>query len=311
MTETDLQSPPLDAMAGFFQILSLAFSGKNEGLSLSRLSSIVGHEVSDDDLATEHFSLFGRDHFLWHSYYLSDDRMIGGDIAERYLLCYQKHEIEPNCSEDPDHLAHIFAALGIACETKNAMAIREITHHMIEFWPFIKRGVTEHANSENSVFLPLVLWIEELLKLTEEIISGAPRFERNLTQESAKDLKLDNEKTSLKDISIWFATPANCGINLTPSTLQLFSQVHNIPKGFGSRWQIIENLFTSLSSYKKLPEFMDFLDKEVEQTEQFFDNCTVKGCGASKIWQDKWLNSRHAISQLRKQTESGANDFHE
>ncbi len=307
MTNSKKITPPIEAMANFYLLLSRVFTGNINCSILKSLNSIVESECTKRDVASEHFALFGRDVFLWHSFYTSKDRLIGGATQDLYSLCYEKHNLTPKCGENTDHIAHIFAALGEACQTKNAQAIKEITHLLVEFWPFILQGIVNLADEEKSIFLPLAYWTDEMLCLTSEILADFPQLERNTQAEIASDLALDDSKTGLKEIATWLATPAACGINLSPATLQHFAQKFDIPGGFGNRTQITENLLTSLSSYGKLDEFLNFICKQAEQTQSKFEECSKKGSGYADGWQKSWEDLDHAIETMKKQIKGGDN----
>lgn len=298
-SELTSQPPPFEAMAEFYALLSRAFAGNIIAKDLPIITEVTEMPISVEDFGIEHFSTFGRELFLWHSFYTSQERMIGGPTTELYALCYKNHAIDFHSTEQADHIATIFECIGAACSKKDAMAISELSRLTIQFWPFILNDLQKYCTQ--SIFLPMALWADELLKLCLELTASTPP---NITnhQLDSKELGLNDKETGLADIAKWFATPANCGINLTPRAIKAFSSQENIPHGFGSRWQIIENLLTGLSDYGRLGEFWNHIEAIVQSTQFSFETYSQTHFQPQNTWHHRWQANLANLKTLREQT---------
>lgn len=82
---------------------------------------------------------------------------------------------------------------------------------------------------------------------------------------------LQSEKTALRHIARYLCTPAHSGIYLSRDTIASLARHLQLPRGFGSRQQLMENLFQASVQYDQLPDLLASLRTVCEKWQSQYE----------------------------------------
>lgn len=143
-----------------------------------------------------------------------------------------------------------------AMERTRELSRRLLDEHALAWVPVWAAAV---RRLERAFPTALAEAVEELLLMHRGGLAGAPR---PVELPDAPAL-LDDESTGLREIGEWLSTPALCGAFLTREDIKRLGRGVDVPRGFGSRAQILINLLRSAASYDAFRELLGGLDVEL------------------------------------------------
>lgn len=205
-------------------------------------------EACDDEALAEHHRVLSVEVLPYASAFIEADRCLGGEVSQRLG---DRLAIEG----DPDALWTQLRWLALLCGAEaDALQDRvEVVGAQAflgeELLPWL--GALHHALPEGLYKAGAALLIE----LAEGHHSG--RVEDRL--QPAEDL-VANPKTGLGQIADYLATPARCGAWLAPWRLR---RVSDLPRGFGSRARLLENLLQGAARHGQVPQVLAALQAEL------------------------------------------------
>lgn len=225
-----------------------------------------------DQLAAEHYRLFGMDVFPFEAMFLGNDNQLGTEVTEAVSRFYGEVGWQPRFTSDsPDHIANELALMSFLCwaesdahednRTDEAQRMRYwqrrfLNEHLLRWLPALAQTVRAHEHTTYTALTDAVLdtVLDHRALLENEFITAASAFEL-----SAPTLDLENEKTSLKDISRFLLTTSHSGLYISRADVARLGLRYRVPRGFGSRQQMLENLLHSSVRYEVLPTLLDDL----------------------------------------------------
>lgn len=233
-----------------------------EQLSLLSIDGLDTKDLTNDDIASEHYATFGMTVFPFGHFYTSEGRNFAGENDHFLIQMYHKNNFDYESISFGMGATHLGTMLHFVQFTKDknlAHLERDFIANYLLSWI---RPFTIAVNEIDSIFSTIVYEIEYDLLNEWQGLNGAEHVDEIRFQlpkfDIHKDL-LENEKTSLKDIGDYLITPANVGFFLSKPTLISFAQKLNIPIGFGDRSLIIGDIMREASNYEVLNEFSNML----------------------------------------------------
>ena len=245
---------------------------------LERSLSLTG--IDSDRAASDHFHLFGLNVFPYQGMFLDTGGSLGEQQSGRVLACYQQagFDLAPDtpagripAGESPDHIGLELAFLSFLSgaeadalqdgENLHVLRIQTLQRdfldqHVLPWLPVLVQAISQQG-------LP---FYTELAQLSLELVSEhhTALGEGIVVRQAAFALPhlpslLENEKTGLKDIAAYLLTPAYSGFYLGRDDIARLGRRRQLPRGFGGRLQMLENLLRSAVDYDHLPQLIDDL----------------------------------------------------
>jgi TorA maturation chaperone TorD len=226
--------------------------------------------VEFDRLAADHYTLFGLNVFPHESIFLDGEGDLGGAVSSSVLAFYQQAGYDVLLAgENPDHiglelrlLAHLAAAESEAWEDGLPTVVQRLSdlqrrfldEHLLRWLPGLVQAIRQQDEGFFSALadLSLELASEHIGSQEREPASAHPDFELP----RFPDL-LVHEKTSLKDFAHFLLTPACSGFYLSREDISRLASSLKIPRGFGSREQMLANLLRAAADYESLPPLVE------------------------------------------------------
>ena len=286
------------ARSRFYHLLStLALYGlTEETLPLVRaVDELVEHlpaEFDASNAAAQHQSLFGINVYPFESIFLDASGMLGGDVTDQVMVDFAQVGFRPSASAAAaDHLGEELGVLAFLCGAEadahedGAGAIeRQLQRHLRTFmeahllrwlWP-CALAVQHEADPFYAAVVELT--VEFASSHYAELVKATPT-QIDFSLPDPPDILAD-DKTGLKDICDYLATPIHSGFFLSRTTLVRLGRTQKLPSGFGNRRQTLENLFNSAAQYDGVDTLLGQLDAL---------------CAADEAMLQKWVDAEVAV----------------
>jgi putative dimethyl sulfoxide reductase chaperone len=242
-------------------------------------------EITFEKAASDHFHLFHFNIFPYQSMFLDPEGNLGGKQSEQVLAYYRQagFELSPQspaaslaAGESPDHIGLELAFMSY------------LSHIEAAAMPDDEQHLSDVRSRQRGFFdLHLLLWLPVLVQAIS--LQGSPFYKTlaELTQElafehyasliggtpvrqKAFDLPhppavLEDEKNGLGDIAAYLLIPAYSGLYLSREDIARLGRRRSLPRGFGSRQQMLTNLLRSSVEYDQLPALMGDLQALLDE----------------------------------------------
>lgn len=258
--------------------------------------------LSNDDIASEHYSTFGMTVFPFGHYYISEGRNFAGDHDDDVIALYDQEEFHYNDLSyglGPTHLGTQLKFLQYCINSEKEHLARAFMGNQILSW--IHSLNISLSETSGSLFPHLVNYIESTVLKYWHDLNGQDHLDEIHFYLRDFDFKadlLDNEKTSLKDIGEALMTPAYVGVFMSKPTLLNFASKIEIPSGFGTRIMMIETIFKEAVNYEKMPQLLSMFEAYFNHWESAYSDYAVKP--VAKLWIEHIQQGKNIVEHLRK-----------
>jgi len=203
-----------------------------------------------DDWAAEHYRFFGREILPWASAFLTPDVHLGGPVSQAVAQRYARSGFQPQEGHEPDHIGIQLMHMAWLCEGGEPETAEAFAADHLRSWMLPLSCAGHDAGG----------FFAEVLQLALELISS---FEERPAASPDIDIPdvLDDDRSGLKQISRWLATPAWAGVLWTHRTLDEVSRACGVAHGFGTRRDVLESTLFAASDAKKLPELTERMQR--------------------------------------------------
>lgn len=239
--------------------------------NLDPADSPNGARPSLDELAAAHYELFGLQVFAHAGVFLDADALAGGDRVANMIEGYRRFGFVSNASEGPDHFACQLAFLA------------HLTRLEVAFRADGDRDSAQRVIAEQRHFLDthLLPWAVPLLaacravdaplftKVTDMAVrvaadhrcqlGGVPQMAGPAVGPDASEM-LSHAKTSVRDIAEFLLSPSRSGFWMTRADIQDLGRGSDVPRGFGSRAQLLSNLLRNAAEYDLVDSLLGAMD---------------------------------------------------
>lgn len=239
--------------------------------SLPGLAEHLPDPYDEDESAAEHFRLLGREIPPHESLFLDADGLLGGPVAERVLADYRRCGFRPDpnasgadaISEELGLLAFLSGAEADAWEDGKAGVAQRMADLQGEFlaehllaWlhPFALAVQAE----ESPFYAALAGLLVEMVAEQATAIHPAGRGQPPVALPEAPDL-LNDEAAGLREIAAYLTAPPLSGIYLSRGAIGRVGRAHRLPRGFGTKAQMLETLLRGAAQYEQLPSVAESL----------------------------------------------------
>jgi hypothetical protein len=209
-----------------------------------------------NDWAAEHYRFFGREILPWASAFLSPEVHLGGSIAHTVAQCYERTGFHAPGGHEPDHIGIQLMHMAWLCERERTEDAEAFAADHVRSWLLPLSCAGHDAGG----------FFSEVLELALHLTSS---FNDRSSAPMASDIPdvLDDERTGLKQISRWLATPAWAGLLWTHRTLDEISRVCAVAHGFGTRRDVLESTLFAASDAGRLPALTHAMQSVLSRAE--------------------------------------------
>lgn len=274
-----------------------------------------------DLVAADHHHAFGWAVLGYEGVYLDREGTLGGPSAERIRAAYAARGFVPDpAGEEPEHLVTELRALAFLCGAEadahqdglaqvaarmRGLARQLLDEHLLRWLPLWAGAV---RRLELAFPTALADQLEDLVLPHRESL-GAPWPEAFSLPSASLDL--DDAETGLGEIAATLATPASSGLCLSREDLTRLGRGARVPRGFGDRGLILEQLLRTAARYEALPAVIDGLDAFAARWE---DELCPTGRYRDRTWlaplllpwRDRVAGTRRLLARLRAAAVAGA-----
>lgn len=250
----------------------------------------------------------GDEALAWHQQLLSDEVMpvasaflsaegcLGGDIT--MALHDTMREGGFPVSGEPDHIGTQLRYLAWLSGAE-ADAWRDHSPRAVELQKRARTFVVEHVMTWLGALVVAIQSVDRglyaaAIALVYDLcadLAGASEVSPVLAEREAV---VDAPESGLRQIADWLARPARCGLLLAPTVLTRIARGLELPRGFGNRGRLVENLLHAAVHHERLPELMTALDAELLAAER---RHRVLVGGAA--WADRLQDTREQLVTVR------------
>lgn len=233
------------------------------------LAEVLQEGASLEALGAAHHRVFSLEAPPVESFWLSPDRLLGGERSAAVAAAYRLGGFAPRVADvTPDHLGVQLAYLGWLAGAR-AHAVQDgrddedariavlerdfLDQHLLRWLPALVVAV-----AEVEPFFARVL--ELALSLATGLRSGLDGVVPAWSLPEVPDL--DTPETSVRDIARVLCTPAHAGGLMTRAALARLGRADSLPAGFGDREQTLANLVRSAARFEALEGLWGRLDAE-------------------------------------------------
>ena len=278
--------------------------------------------VDLDEMAANHYQLFGFNVFPFEAIFLDDSRLLGGATTDAVSQSYATAGFHYETGDtNPDHIGQEFAFLSYLCQiesqqlktgqltaaqSSSQQQLHFLQHHLLRWWlPFIWA-----VEQQESPFFPAVASLAHLvlsdhyLALTLAHGSDVPAWSLPPTPDVQSDMQ-----TGLKELSAYFTTPAYAGLFLSRDDIGRLARELNLPRGFGERQLLLNNLMHTAVQYDQFSTFLDGLTHVVHCWQKRLQQILASQpllTPFAKPWQGCTNQTLLLLSHLHQETEKQA-----
>lgn len=285
-------------------------------IHVPELAAAVPDLYNADEAAAAHYQLFQRSLHPFESFFLTPTGLLGGAVTDRVTAVYQQsHFTPPDTTTNPDHIGIELAFMAHLCQIEaERLEIRAqrpapipnlqsliatqqsfLQHHLLPWLPPLVLAVQRQAHPFYTALADLVLAFVAHDAQTRQC-DTAPD-----TSLPAPPALLENEKTGLKEIARVLTTPCYTGMVIGRTEIAHLGQMRRLPRGFGSRTQLMSNLLHTAVSYDTFPTLLQDILTLLENSTAVYTQMAAAYphlSPAIRPWQTQCQNSHQTVQQL-------------
>jgi TorA maturation chaperone TorD len=295
--------------------------------AIPELAPALSQPFDSDEAAADHYHLFGFNVFPYQSIFLGVDGSLGGDSTEAVARCYQEAGFVGVVagaleSESADHIGHelgllafLSAAEADAWAAENPavaeqMASRQCTflyQHLLRWLPSLVLAVRQQAHPFYAALADLTVDLVHSHCSDYKATHHAGSRDEGAGQVLAPPDLLGDENSSLQDIAQYLLTPPYSGIYLSRDDIGRLARRQDLPRGFGSRKQMLVNTLRSAATYDGLGLLLGTLHELAEGWGRSYDEMAIGP--QSNPFADAWRARAGRTAMILAEMAAQAEDF--
>lgn len=282
--------------------------------SLPALAERLPAEVELDELAAEHYALLGRELPPFAGVFLESSGLVGGGKAADVLRA--AHEVlglrafeEPS----PDHLGQALRLMAVLVDAEldavehgdgaDAATLRRWQRTVLDeaLLPWMPPLLVGLGGREPTLWTRVVEMAAGVLAQHRAEDSALPRAIGPVVDTALKDAGLlDEPRTGLRAVAELLTTPARCGLYLGRHDLEAVARRCELPRGFGTRKDMLERLLRAAAEYGALPRLIDELGHLLAARDDAYAGLALEpGLGAVvPPWRRRLAVTRGVLTRL-------------
>jgi len=284
--------------------------------AIPQLAGTLPKAIDEDEAAADHQHLFGFNIFPHESIFLDPAGLLGGPVGEAVLHSYRRAGYDARTSsENADHIGHELSCLAFLCgaeadawqDDQPAVAERMATlqekfldRHLLRWLPVLVLAIGRQNQPFYSALVDLVLDLAISHRANPDQV-GADAF----SLPEPPDLLAD-EQAGLKDIVSFLLTPTYSGIYLARDDIGRLARRQTLPRGFGGRQQMLQNLLRSAANYDTLELVLQDMSELIKGWETAYATMANDAVihPFSKVWQARATGTLAMVTAMHTRLQS-------
>ena len=214
-----------------------------------------------DELAAAQHALLSFDVPPYAGFFLDPDGLVGGADATALVEAYRSRGFYASRQDaSADHLGVTLGALAFLTRRGDREGVRMLLDdHVLRWFPAFVAAATRNASG---------FWLQVVELLSALVWDHRDR----LGPSSAEPLALPeatpliaDARTGLRDIARHLCTPLASGTCITRRDIRELGRSLDVPQGFGSRTNMLENVLRAAGEYDRFPEAVARLHELLER----------------------------------------------
>ncbi|MCA9981057.1 MAG: molecular chaperone TorD family protein [Anaerolineales bacterium] len=222
-------------------------------------------------LQASHYTLFSLNLLPYETLFLTDERELGHETTQSVARLYLETGYRGDWGGSADHVGHELAFVAFLCGAE------------ADAWQDGQLGIAEQVRQKLADFLQahLLRWVVPLALAIHQqgdaFFTAVSTFLLDFLADHTAVLPLDpssplplptppdllaDPQTRLKDIARYMLVPAYTGMVLTKESLHRFGRALDLPRGFGTRRQMLVTLLEGAGQYDQWLALMALLAQE-------------------------------------------------
>lgn len=270
-----------------------------------------------NEAAAIHHTLFRFNIFPYQSIFRDASGLLGGTESERVQLAYRESGF---ATAEPDQIAselHFLAflcaaeaearqdglmAVAAQCQTQQATFLG---NHLLTWLPPFVIALEQAGHPFYAALATLTLDFVADHAANLDLAGWQSQIARNLTGLSLPETPtlLANDKTGLKDIARYLITPPQSGLYLGRDAIGDLARAHDLPRGFGSRQQVLSNLLYTAVQYDSLNEVLGSLQTILDNWQSSYTKIEGQHPHLSPCltpWQEQLAKTADFLRQVQR-----------
>ncbi len=227
-------------------------------------------DLDVEQLQADHYSLFGLNLLPYETLFLTNERELGHETTQSVARLFLAAGYGGDWSSGADHVGQELAFVAFLCGAE------------ADAWADGQAHIAQQIQQKQADFLqehllrwvvPLVIGIERagdafftavshfLLDFIADHTAVLPLSPTPSPLPAPPDLLAD-PNTRLKDIARYLLVPAYTGLVLTKESLKQHGRVLDLPRGFGTRRQMLVTLLEGAGRYEQWGTLVALLEEE-------------------------------------------------
>ncbi len=288
---------------------------------IPELAAVLPDKFDADENAATHHHLFHLNLFPYESIFLATDGLLGGPVTNQVQQQYTQSGFAVDAGAiSADHIGYELAFLAFLCgaeadawedglaktpalsAAKVAVSIQQhqhtfLQHHLLRWLPPFVLAVQAQDNAFYSTLAELVQAF-----VADHAANADMPANRNVLPDPP--FLLGSNKTGLKNIADYLTTPAYSGFFLSRDHISRIAREHQLPRGFGSRTQMLANLMKTAVQYDLFPSLINTLQNTAtafaEQYRQMVQSHPLQETQTTP-WQDRCLTTVQLLEQIKSE----------
>lgn len=265
-----------------------------------------------DQLQATHYSLFGLNLFPHETLFLTAERELGHATTQRVAQTYHDAGFRGDWSDGADHVGHELAFMAFLCGAEadawrdgQNMIAAQIQQRQADFlqghllrWVVPLAIAIEQNEPEGRFFTAVAGFMCDFVADHTAVDTPPPDLlpPPNL---------LDDPDTRLKDIARYLLVPAYTGLVLTKASLNKIGRALDLPRGFGTRQQMLVTLLEGAGRYEQWLALIAALEEEVAWWDTAYGRVTTPPLDIyTRPWVTRLQETRVNLAQLRTLAEN-------
>lgn len=240
---------------------------------IPELAAAAPRPFDRDETAAAHYQIFTHDIFPYESIFRDPSGLLGGDYTDQVKATYKNAGIQ--ITADCDHIGHELAYMAALCSAESSRLSSSNDDAAGRFEQLQGTFLREHLLYWLPPFITSMHYAGQpfygaLGQLTQGIIYdhlltlNLKNFVDHLIIPDVTDAPavpdiFQNDQTNLKQIAGFLITAPHSGLYLSRSTISNLARNRELPRGFGSRQQMLSNLFNTAAQYDLIPDLLQDL----------------------------------------------------
>lgn len=237
---------------------------------LPELTALIPERFDQDEEAARHYHIFGHNILPYESIFRDASGLLGGQFCVEVNSMYKASGVDfpyedDHFGQEVAFLAALCTAEVLAWQTDGNKAADNFAKYQAIFMdrhllPWLSPFIAALETSSDRFYAALG-------KLTLSLVADHWRsladfshctVEAQLRHNAPSQLMrlMHEEMTNLKTIAGFLVTPPLSGFYLTLDAIANLARGYGLPRGFGSRHQMLTNLLHSAAQYERLPDVL-------------------------------------------------------